>query len=177
MTGATLAAAAVRQRVHWTDRTAHAALGLLALVLIAFLAGPLFAILAQSVEGPKGAFVGLDNFFDYFGTPALANSLWNSVWVSLLVTAVVVPAAFAFAYAIARSCMPLKDLFRILAMTPLLAPSLLSAISFIYWFGNQGVLKGLMQALGIAEIYTHLHTLSLHDALPIFSVIEKAAKG
>jgi hypothetical protein len=36
---------------------------------------------------------------------------------------------------------------------PLLAPSLLSAISLIYWFGNQGVLKGVMQALGVDQIY------------------------
>lgn len=153
MAGTTLAAAPVRRKVHWTDRTAHVALALLALALAAFLAGPLFAILAQSVEDAKGAFVGLDNFFAYFDTPALADSLWNSVWVSLLVTAVVVPAAFAFAYAIARSCMPLQDLFRIMALTPLLAPSLLSAIAFIYWFGNQGVLKAWMQALGIEQIY------------------------
>jgi len=153
MSATTLVAAAARQRVHWTDRTAHVALGLLALVLVAFLAGPLIAILAQSVEDAKGAFVGLDNFFDYFGTPALAQSLWNSIWVSLLVTAVVVPAAFAFAYAIARSCMPLKDLFRMLALTPLLAPSLLSAIAFIYWFGNQGVLKAWLLLLGIEQIY------------------------
>ena len=153
MAGTTLAAAPVRRKVHWTDRTAHVALALLVLALAAFLAGPLFAILAQSVEDAKGAFVGLDNFFAYFDTPALADSLWNSVWVSLLVTAVVVPAAFAFAYAIARSCMPLKDLFRIMALTPLLAPSLLSAIAFIYWFGNQGVLKAWMQALGIDQIY------------------------
>ena len=31
--------------------------------------------------------------------------------------------------------------FRVIALTPILAPSLLSAISFIQWFGNQGVLK------------------------------------
>jgi iron(III) transport system permease protein len=36
--------------------------------------------------------------------------------------------------------------FRTLALTPLLAPSLLAAISFIYWFGNQGVLKGIFFA-------------------------------
>jgi iron(III) transport system permease protein len=36
---------------------------------------------------------------------------------------------------------------------PLLAPSLLSAISLIYWFGNQGLLKETMQAVGIAQIY------------------------
>ena len=143
----------VRQRVHWTDRTGHLALALIAATLAVFLAGPLGSILAQSVEDSMGRFIGLDNFFAYFGTPALLDSLWNSVWVALLVTAVVVPAAFAFAYGLARSCMPLKPVFRTLALTPLLAPSLLSAISFIYWFGNQGVLKDWMLALGIASIY------------------------
>ena len=145
--------ARVRQRVHWTDRTAHLLLAAIALALVAFLAGPLAAILAQSVEDARGRFVGLENFFAYFATPALAESLWNSVWVSLLATAVVVPAAFVYAYAIARSCMPLKGAFRIIALVPLLAPSLLAAISLIYWFGNQGVLKDWMQALGIESIY------------------------
>ena len=36
----------------------------------------------------------------------------------------------------------LKGFFRLVAMIPLLAPSLLSAIALIYLFGNQGVLKG-----------------------------------
>jgi iron(III) transport system permease protein len=34
-----------------------------------------------------------------------------------------------------------------------LAPSLLSAISLIYWFGNQGVLKEFLTALGVLQIY------------------------
>ncbi|HSA90756.1 MAG TPA: putative 2-aminoethylphosphonate ABC transporter permease subunit, partial [Burkholderiales bacterium] len=70
-----------------------------------------------------------------------------------VVTLATVPAAFAFAYALTRSCMPLKSVFRTVALTPLLAPSLLAAISFIYWFGNQGVLKGALRALGIEQIY------------------------
>lgn len=37
--------------------------------------------------------------------------------------------------------MPLRGLFRGIALIPILAPSLLAAISLIYWFGNQGVLK------------------------------------
>ena len=48
------------------------------------------------------------------------------------------PLAFTFAYALTRSCMPLKGTFRVIALMPILAPSLLSAISFIHWFGNQG---------------------------------------
>ncbi len=145
--------AALRQRVHWTDRIAHLLLAAIAVALAAFLAGPLLAILAQSVEGRQGEFVALDNFFAYFGTPALADSLWNSVWTSAVVTAVVVPAAFAFAYALTRSCMPWKGVFRTLTLAPLLAPSLLAAISFIYWFGNQGALKTLLHSLGIESIY------------------------
>ncbi len=150
---AVLAAAPIRQRVHWSDRVGHVVLAAIAAALFAFLAGPLLAILAQSVEGKRGEFVGLGNFVAYFATPALLDSLWNSIWTSLVVTAVVVPAAFTSAYALTRSCMPWKSTFRTITLTPLLAPSLLSAISFIYWFGNQGVLKDLMRALGIAEIY------------------------
>jgi iron(III) transport system permease protein len=146
-------AGALRQRVHWPDRVAHLALAVIAATLAAFLAGPLLAVLVQSVEGKDGEFVALDNFVAYFATPALADSLWNSVWTALVVTAVVIPAAFAFAYALMRSCMPWKGVFRTITLTPLLAPSLLAAISFIYWFGNQGVLKTLLLSLGIESIY------------------------
>ena len=147
------AGAPVRQRTHWTDRCAHAAMALVALALVAFLALPLISILQQAVEGKEGEFVGLANFIAYAQTPALLNSLWNSVWVSVVVTLITVPLAFGFAYALARSCMPLKSLFRGITLIPLLAPSLLSAISLIYWFGNQGVLKSWMQGVGISQIY------------------------
>jgi iron(III) transport system permease protein len=143
----------VRLKVHWTDRLAHAGMVLVALALLAFLAAPLLAILLKSIENNEGRFVGLANFIAYAQTPALLDSLWNSVWVSLLVTAIVLPTAFGFAYALTRSRMRFKGLARTITLVPLLAPSLLSAISLIYWFGNQGVLKGWMQALGVDQIY------------------------
>jgi iron(III) transport system permease protein len=142
-----------RLRAHWTDRIAHLTLAAVALALIAFLAAPLAKILFQSLEDAEGRFVGLANFISYAQTPALLESLWNSLWVSTLVTVVTIPLAFTFAYALTRSCMRFKSAFRTLTLVPLLAPSLLSAISLIYWFGNQGVLKVPMQALGINEIY------------------------
>jgi iron(III) transport system permease protein len=143
----------VRQAAHWSDRVAHLALLAVALLLVAFLALPLLSILLQALQGREGEFVWLDNFIAYARTPSLLQSLWNSLWVSGLVTLVVLPLAFGFAYALTRSCMPLKPLFRGITLIPLLAPSLLSAISLIYWFGNQGVAKGLLQQLGISEIY------------------------
>jgi iron(III) transport system permease protein len=143
----------VRQRAHWIDHFAYAALALVALVLVAFLAAPLLAILQQALLGKSGDFIWFDNFIEYAQTPALLESLWNSLWVSAVVTLVAVPLAFGFAYALARSCMQYKALFRGITLIPLLAPSLLSAISLIYWFGNQGVLKGWMQGIGIDQIY------------------------
>jgi iron(III) transport system permease protein len=46
--------------------------------------------------------------------------------------------------------MRFKTLLRNVALVPILAPSLLAAISFIFWFGNQGLLKAL---LGGGQIY------------------------
>ena len=154
MSATTLPAPArVTLRVHWTDRLAHGALALVALVLLAFLAAPLGAILIKSVQDGHQQWVGLRNFIDYARTPALLQSLWNSLWVSALVTLITVPLAFGFAYALTRSRMGFKKLLRGITLIPLLAPSLLSAISLIYWFGNQGVLKAWMQAVGIDQIY------------------------
>ncbi|WP_048440429.1 putative 2-aminoethylphosphonate ABC transporter permease subunit [Caenimonas sp. SL110] len=145
--------APVRQSSHWTDRVAHLALLVVALLLVAFLALPLLTILLQALQGKSEEFVGLRNFIEYAQTPSLLTSLWNSIWVSSLVTVIAVPLAFGFAYALTRSCMPLKPLFRGITLIPLLAPSLLAAISLIYWFGNQGVLKSWTTFFGWGEIY------------------------
>jgi iron(III) transport system permease protein len=96
------------------------------------------------VQDRSGDFVALANFVAYFKTPALARSIWNSVWVSTLVTCITLPLAFAFAYGLTRSCMRFKALLRNVALVPILAPSLLAAISFIFWFGNQGIAKALL---------------------------------
>ncbi|PUE48284.1 phosphonate ABC transporter permease [Limnohabitans sp. 2KL-17] len=143
----------VTQKTHWSEWVGFAGLAFVLLLLLAFLAAPLLAILQQALQNDQGQFVGLKNFLGYLETPSLLHSLWNSIWVSLLVTFIVVPLAFVFAYALTRSCMLGKSLFRAISLIPLLAPSLLSAISLIYWFGNQGVLKDVMHALGIDQIY------------------------
>jgi len=153
MTALASTAAPLRQRVHWTERIAHVALAVVAVALLAFLAAPLVAILKQSIEDAEGRVIGLGNFVAYARTPALLESLWNSLWVSLVVTLVTVPTAFGFAYGLTRSRMPFKGLARTITLVPLLAPSLLSAISLIYWFGNQGVLKEWLTAAGIDQIY------------------------
>jgi iron(III) transport system permease protein len=154
MVAAVWKAAPPKQQVQWADRLANVALlGTVALLCIGLVA-PLLLILSKALEAPEdGRASGLDAFVSYLASPALLQSLWHSVQVSVLVTLIVVPLAFAFAYALTRSCMPAKPLFRAITLLPLLAPSLLSAISLIYWFGNQGIAKELWLALGFSGIY------------------------
>jgi iron(III) transport system permease protein len=111
---------------------------------------PLWALLSKSFQNSDGGFVGLANYIRYFSTPTLFGSIYNSLGVAILTTLIVIPLAFVYAYALTRSRMRLKGLFYAAAMLPLFAPSLLSAISLIYLFGNQGLLK---QFLFGASIY------------------------
>jgi iron(III) transport system permease protein len=145
-----VARAPARPRIHWHDRLAQGLLLACCALLALFLLAPMAAILIKSVQDRSGAFVGLLQFREYFATPALQSSIWNTFWVAIVVTGITIPLAFAYAYALTRSCMRGKVLFRVIALTPILAPSLMSAISFIQWFGNQGALKML---LGGATVY------------------------
>jgi len=121
--------------------------------LVLFLLAPMVSIFARAVQDNDGNFVGLTHFAAILATPAMLLAAWNSVWISATVVLISVPAAFLFAYALTRSCAPFRGTFRLIALIPLLAPSLLSAIAFIQWFGNQGVLKPLLQWVGLSTIY------------------------
>lgn len=121
--------------------------------LVVFLLAPMAAIFLRAVQDNDGNFIGFAHFAGYLQTPALLSAIWNSVWVAATVVLISLPMAFVFAYALTRSCAPLKSTFRLIALIPLLAPSLLSAIAFIQWFGNQGVLKGVLSWFGISTIY------------------------
>lgn len=88
--------------------------------------------------------LGIGNFLDYFSTPALFRSINNSIVVALVSMVITVTLAFVFAYALTRSCMPFKAGFKIIAMVPILVPSLLPGIALVYLFGNQGMIKELL---------------------------------
>jgi iron(III) transport system permease protein len=139
----------VTPRVHWHDRLAQGLLVVCCVALCVFLLAPLATLLIKSVQDKSGEFVGLLQFREYFATAALRSSIWNTLWVASIVTAITVPLAFVYAYALTRSRMPGKMLFRVIALTPILAPSLMSAISFVQWFGNQGALKWLLGGVSV----------------------------
>lgn len=93
--------------------------------------------------------VGPQNYVEYFSNPALFSSIENSVFIAVVSTILTVAFAFGFAYALNRSCMRFKGFFRLVAMMPILVPSLLPGIALIYLFGNQGMLKSVLMGQSI----------------------------
>ncbi|CAH1538327.1 Putative 2-aminoethylphosphonate ABC transporter, permease protein [Vibrio harveyi] len=116
----------------------------LSTMMVLFILMPLWAMLTKSVQNANGEFVGLANFATYFSSSSLWVSVSNTFTLGVIVTSVVGVLAFGYAYALTRSCMPFKGLFQILGTAPILAPSLLPAISLIFLFGNQGIAKEML---------------------------------
>lgn len=95
--------------------------------------------------------------------------LGNSLKVSLSVAAIVVPLAYLFAYALQRTLIPAKGIWRGISLLPLMAPSMLPGIALVYLFGNQGMLRGLLSdniygfwGIVLGEvIYTFPHALMI----------------
>ncbi|HEX9583459.1 MAG TPA: putative 2-aminoethylphosphonate ABC transporter permease subunit [Gammaproteobacteria bacterium] len=128
-------------RLSRDDLIRGSVLVLLGVVLVAVVLLPLYALLSKSFEDKEGNFVGFANYLEYFSTPALVDSAYHTLTIGVVTTLIVVTLAFVYAYALTRSCMPFKGLFRSIALIPILAPSLLPAISLVYLFGNQGMIK------------------------------------
>ncbi len=159
---------AVRRPLVSERQVAGLLIAALCVLLVVIIALPLWSLLSKSVQNTAGDFVGLANFWTYASTPTLVASLRNSVFVAGMATAITVPLAFLYAYALTRSRMPLKGLFTAAALLPIFAPSLLSGLSLIYIFGNQGILKHWMMGaklygpigiIGAEALYTFPHAL------------------
>jgi len=132
----------IRRGKDSSDRVGQIMLIIYIILFLVFLVLPLGGLIYKSLQNKQGEFVGLSNYYLYiFQEPALFQSLFHSLFIAISSTIIVVTLAFLFSYALTRTCMPFKGFFRLIALIPLLSPSILAAIALVYWFGNQGVLK------------------------------------
>ena len=134
----------VKQKSSRDDVTMRVCMFIIGLFLIIAIVLPLYTMLSKSLENKAGNFIGISNYVEYFSTPSLFQSAYNSFLISFISTIIVLLFAFIYAYALTRTKMPFKWFFKIIAIIPLLTPSMLSGISLVYWFGNQGVAKSFL---------------------------------
>jgi iron(III) transport system permease protein len=152
----------IRHKLGAETLARYALVAAFGLILYLFVLYPMGQLAWRSLLDNDGRFVGVANFARYFATPAIAASITNSLHVSAVSMVVTVALAFAYAYGLTRTLMPWRGLFRLVAMLPLFAPSLVQALAFIYIFGNNGILTratgfniGIYGAKGIifAEVF------------------------
>ncbi len=130
--------------------------GLILFMVLSFLAVlilPLVTLFAKAFQNEDGAFIGLENFVQYFAASSLVQSFQNTLFVASMTTAISVTLAFAYAYCLVRTNIKGKTFFRYTALLPLFAPTMMHGIALMYLFGNQGLItKGFFGAFPGMEI-------------------------
>ncbi|WP_336025778.1 putative 2-aminoethylphosphonate ABC transporter permease subunit [Acinetobacter pittii] len=126
------------------------ALAVVAIALTLAIIAPLVMLFETAFFDENQNFVGLENFYNYFASPALLSSVFNSVWVACAATVITVFLASIYAFALTNVNIKGKGFFKLVAFLPILAPSLLPSLALVYLFGKQGVFKPL---LGDIQIY------------------------
>ncbi len=114
--------APLRPRLSRDDLIQGGGLAAMAIFLVVVVLLPLYAMLSRSFQDEDRNFIGFANYLEYFGTPALVTSVEHTLTIGVVTTLIVIGLAFTYAYALTRSCMPCKGLFRALALIPILAP-------------------------------------------------------
>jgi iron(III) transport system permease protein len=122
---------------------------LVAAPLLVFVAYPLWNILRLSFQTEAG--FGFEHYLRYFGTQRSLTIIQNTFAVGVTATLITIVLAYGFAYAMHRSQLPGKSVFRLLALLPLFAPSLLQAQGLLLLLGRNGVINRTFD-LGI-DIY------------------------
>ncbi|MDO7210777.1 putative 2-aminoethylphosphonate ABC transporter permease subunit [Acinetobacter nosocomialis] len=138
-----------RRKTEYSLRS-NIALASVAIALTLVIIAPLIMLFETAFFDENQNFVGLENFYHYFGSPALLSSVFNSVWVACTATVITVLLASVYAFALTNVNIKGKSFFKLVAFLPILAPSLLPSLALVYLFGKQGVLKPL---LGDIQIY------------------------
>lgn len=138
-----------RRKTEYSLRS-NIAFASVAIALTLVIIAPLIMLFETAFFDENQNFVGLENFYHYFGSPALLSSVFNSVWVACAATVITVLLASIYAFALTNVNIKGKGFFKLVAFLPILAPSLLPSLALVYLFGKQGVLKPL---LGDMQIY------------------------
>ena len=112
-------------------------IGIFAIFFIVFLLYPLVQILKTSFVAQ--GHLTFKNYFEYFGKAYIRSSLWHSLYVSVASMIISTTSAFFVAYALTRTTIGGKRLYKAVSSMPLMAPSVVQALALILLFGNNGL--------------------------------------
>jgi len=119
--------------------------------LLVFIVWPLVRVLIVSLT-PGGVF-SLEAYRDQLRSWYVQRAVLNSLVVGTLTAAASVVLGFAYAYTVVRTAVPMKRLFHILAILPIVSPPFVSSIAIILLFGRGGIVTSGLLGLRDFNIY------------------------
>ena len=160
----------VRRLAH--DPVLLGIVGIVFLLLAVFIVFPLAKVIQHSIWF-QGSFQPR-YFVEFFQKTYYWRPLINSLVVGSLVSLCGTIVAFIFAYGIARTDIPGKGFFRLIAMMPIVSPPFLIALAAILLLGNHGVIT---EALRLKWNIYGLSGLVLTETLAYFPIAFMILEG
>lgn len=108
-----------------------------------FLIVPIITIFSGVVTDSKGNYVGMENFRSYFANPSLLTAILNSIKISVVTTLISVTIAYMLAYAMNRTAIKCKAVYKYISMLPLFVPTMVHGLALTYLFGKKGILTSM----------------------------------
>ncbi|WP_156290598.1 ABC transporter permease [Oceanobacillus salinisoli] len=119
-------------------------------IIVVLIGYVLYPSIETSIESFKkdGVFT-FENYNDFFGEKAEANleALWNSVWISLLSVFFSALIGIPLAYIFNRYDFPGRKFFSSIAIMPIVLPSLVGVMAFMYLYGEAGLVPNIIKDL------------------------------
>jgi iron(III) transport system permease protein len=138
-------------------------------VLLYFVAYPLYAVFRESVMNDAGKFIGLANYIQFIQSAYFRQVFYNTLFISVIATAGAVLIGTIFAYGMTRTDLPLKSLFMITAILPMITPPFINAFALILLLGRNGVINVFLDRwLGVKWVIYGYHGVILSEILTTF---------
>ena len=109
------------------------------------------------------------------GDPRWLRLGGNTLMIATLSTVSAVMLGFLFAYATSRPDVPLRNLFKLIAILPLVSPPFVGGLAFILLFGRRGVIT--YSLLGLRGDIYGWHGLWMVQTLAFFPIVYLALAG
>lgn len=155
------------------------------LVLVAYVLYPSLRTFFESLQ--KDGSISFSNYHDFFSQESKTNleALWNSVYISLLSVLVSALIGIPLAIIFNRYDFPGRSLFSTAAIMPIVLPSLVGVMAFMFLYGESGLLPNALKDLfglekvpfkigGISGILVvHAYTMYVYFYMTVSSAINK----
>ncbi|PCD07848.1 iron ABC transporter permease [Peribacillus simplex] len=118
-----------------------------ALVLVAYVLYPSLRTFIESLQ--KDGTISLGNYQDFFVQESKTNleALWNSVYISLLSVLVSALIGIPLAFIFNRYDFPGRSFFSSAAILPIVLPSLVGVMAFMFLYGESGLIPNAIKDL------------------------------